>query len=392
MARDARNYAEVAVVRPVSVPYQKQSPHGPLWFIGAALQKLLEASGLSKDAIDGFAAASLMSAPDTTIAFARALGLSPRWLEWLPTGGASGVMSLQRAARAVQAGDAEIIACIAGDSARPSDFANLINNFSGPATAGVMPYGGFGPNGQFAMITRAYMERFGVERADFGRLVVQQRTNALAYAQALIKKPLELEDYLAARPIADPLGLYDCVPPCAGADGFLVMTIERAMDLGLPYARLLSVVERYNAFPEDDIVWRGGWALERERLYAQAGLTPADIDLVQTYDDYPVMSFIQLEDLGFCAKGEAAAFVRENDLTVQTPGLVHNSNGGQLSGGQAGAAGGFLGLVEALRQLTDQALGNPMVACDAALVAGYGMIIYDRCLCSGAAILARAEA
>jgi len=380
-------YADVAICCPVSVPYQRHSPHSPVWFFCEALSRLLGAAGLAKGEIDGLAASSLMHAPDTAVALTRDLGISPRWLEWLPTGGASGIMAMQRAARAVAAGDADVIACIAADSARPDDFARLLANFSHASRAAVNPYGGLGPNAVFAMITRAYMTRFGATRTDFGRLCVSQRRNAMAYEQALFRKPLTLDEYLEARSISEPLGLYDCVPACAGAEAFLVMPVARARTLGLPYAQLLAAGERHNAYPADDIAWRGGWALEAERLYDLAGRGPADVDLLQTYDDYPVISFLQIEDLGFCTKGEAGRFVAEHDLGFASPGLVHNSSGGQLSAGQAGAAGGFLGLVEALRQLTGTAMGNPMAKCQTALVSGYGMVVYDRCLSSAAAML-----
>ena len=91
---------------------------------------------------------------------------------------------------------------------------------------------------------------------------------------------------------------------------------------------------------------------------AQAVIGPDAIDLVQTYDDYPVISMLQFEDLGFCAKDAGSDFIRRNEFG---PGgnLPHNTGGGQLSGGQAGAAGGFLGLVEALRQLTGRPRDTP---------------------------------
>src|SRR5262249_11820723 len=144
--------------------------------------------------------------------------------------------------------------------------------------------------------------------------------------------------------------------PCAGAEAFLVMRAARAQNLGLPFARVLGTIERHNAFADDPIQLRGGWVLDRDALYAQAGVGPTDIDLVQTYDDYPVMTLMQLEDLGFCHKGEAVDFVRRENFTVNGT-FPLNTSGGQLSVGQAGAGGGFLGLVEAIRQLTGQPLG-----------------------------------
>jgi acetyl-CoA acetyltransferase len=174
--------------------------------------------------------------------------------------------------------------------------------------------------------------------------------------------------------------------PCAGAEAFLVMATDRARQLGLPYVTVLGTIERHNAFPDDPIQVRAGWALDRDELYAQASLGPDDIDLVEFYDDYPVITTMQFEDLGFCAKGEGPQLIRDNTFTVDGS-LPLNTSGGQLSVGQAGAAGGFLGIVEAIRQLTGQTTGRAVENARRALVSGFGMINYDRGLCSGAAVL-----
>jgi len=175
--------------------------------------------------------------------------------------------------------------------------------------------------------------------------------------------------------------------PCAGADAFLVLRRARAEALGLPTARILATIERHNAFPDDPIQYRGGWALDRDELYAQAGVGAADVDVLATYDDYPVITLMQIEDLGFCRKGEAPDFVRRHSFTADGSFPI-NTSGGQLSAGQAGAAGGYLGLVEIVRQLTGQALGAKVPNARIGLASGFGMINYDRGLCSGAAILA----
>jgi acetyl-CoA acetyltransferase len=160
-----------------------------------------------------------------------------------------------------------------------------------------------------------------------------------------------------------------------------------AKSLKIPFARLRATIERHNAFAGDPIQLRGGWAMDCAELYAMAGTMPGEIDLMETYDDYPVIVMLQFEDLGFCGKGEAPDFVRAHDLTTGG-NFPHNTSGGQLSVGQAGAAGGHLGLVEAIRQLTGQALGTRVADAKLGLVSGFGMINYDRGLCSGAAILA----
>src|SRR5262249_20708065 len=214
--------------------------------------------------------------------------------------------------------------------------------------------------------------------------------NALAVPHALMKKRLTLEDYMAARPIADPIHLFDCAMPCAGAEAFLVCREDAARSLGLAPVRLISTIERHNAFEEDAIQVRGGWAADAGELWAMAGIGPEAVDFVETYDDYPVIAMMQLEDLGFCAKGEGPEFVRSHTLT-NDGSFPHNTCGGQLSVGQAGAAGGYLGLVEAIRQLTDAPLGSPVPAARIGLGSGFGMINYDRGLASGPAILARAH-
>jgi acetyl-CoA acetyltransferase len=111
------------------------------------------------------------------------------------------------------------------------------------------------------------------------------------------------------------------------------------------------------------------------------------MDFVETYDDYPVISLMQLEDLGFCDKGEGPAFVRKNTFTHDGT-FPFNTNGGQLSVGQAGAGGAYLGVVEALRQVLGQAGPTQVRDARIGLASGFGMINYDRGLASGAAILA----
>ena len=383
-----RGYEGIAVAVPVTVPYVRYSTKSAHWFIARAMANLLKASGLSKRAVDGLSLSSFSMAPDTAVGLTQHLGLSVRWLDHVPMGGASGVVALRRAARAVQAGDADVIACIGADTNHVDSFRSMLGSFSQFARDATYPYGSGGPNAMFAFITAHYMRTFGAMREDFGKLAVAQRRNALMCDHALFKKPLALEEYLSAREIAAPLHLFDCVMPCAGADAFLVMNEQRAQDLGLGYARLLGAIERHNAFWDDPIFVRGGWVLDRDDLFAQAGVKPSELDFVQTYDDYPVIVMMQFEDLGFCEKGEGPQFVRSHSFT-HDGSFPNNTSGGQLSMGQAGAAGGYLGMVEAIRQLTGQAGERAVKDAKIGLVSGFGMVTYDRCLCTGAVILGR---
>jgi len=381
-----KGYEGVALTVPVTVPYERYTTKGAHWYVGQAVRALVQGSGLDKAQIDGLTVSSFSLAPDTAVGVTQHLGLSPRWLDHIPTGGASGVMALRRAARAVQCGDAEVVACVAGDTNHVDSFRQTLGAFSHFARDASYPYGAGGPNSMFAFITAHYMRRYGARREDFGRIAVAQRTNALGNPNALFKKPLTLGEYMAARPVSDPIHLFDCVMPCAGAEAFLVMSPERARDLGLPHVLLRGAIERHNAYSDDPVMVCGGWAMDRDDLYAQAAIQPGDIDVMQTYDDYPVIVMMQFEDLGFCAKGEGPDFVRSHDLT-HAGDFPQNTSGGQLSCGQAGAAGGFIGMTETIRQLTGQAGARAVADARYGLVGGFGMVTYDRCLCTGAAIL-----
>ena len=390
MSGSRTGYEGVAVAVPVTVPYQRYATQGAHWFIGQALKGLLDTSGLDKRQIDGLIISSFSLGPDTAVGVTQHMGLSPRWLDHIPTGGASGVMSLRRAARAVQCGDADIVACVAADTNHVDSFRMMLGGFATFARDASYPYGSGGPNSIFAFITANYMRAYGATREDFGLIAVSQRANALQNSNALFKKPLTLQEYMDARPISDPLHLFDCVMPCAGAEAFLVMRDTKARELGLPYTQLRGAIERHNAYAEDPVMTRGGWLVDRHELYAQAGAKAADVDLIQTYDDYPVIVMLQFEDLGFCDKGGGSQFVRTHTLTHDGD-FPNNTSGGQLSCGQPGAAGGYMGITETVRQLTGAAGARAVPDAQLGLVTGFGMVTYDRCLCTGAVLLGAAS-
>lgn len=385
-----RPYDGVVVCAPVTVPYVRYSTDTAHWWIGRALHQLTKTAGIRPKDIDGLVLSSFTTGADSAVGMTQHLGLSPRWLDHVPMGGVSGVVGLRRAARAVQAGDAQFVAVVAGDTNHVDSFRKTLSSFSRFAQDAVYPYGSGGANASFALITQNYMNMYGVTREDFGKICVAQRDNALSIPFAMMKKKLTLDEYMKARPISDPLHLFDCVMPCAGAEAFLVCREDVARSLKLPAVKLLSTIERHHAFADDPIQTRGGWAMDVDDLWQMAGIRPDDVDVLETYDDYPVIVTMQFEDLGFCKKGEGKDFIRQHSFTTDGS-FPHNTSGGQLSTGQAGAAGGHLGITEAMRQLTDQPIGKPVKDARIAVVSGFGMINYDRGLSSGAAVLARAS-
>jgi acetyl-CoA acetyltransferase len=179
-------------VAPVTVPYVRYSIRSSHWFVAQALARLLKASKLDKSDVDGLSVGSFTLTPDTAVGLTQHLGLTVRWLDHIPLGGACGIVALRRALRAVQAGDADVVACIGADTNHVDSFRQSLGSFSVFARDAVFPYGSGGPNASFAFLTSYYMRQFGATREDFGKLCVAQRDNALSYPYALFKKALTL--------------------------------------------------------------------------------------------------------------------------------------------------------------------------------------------------------
>jgi acetyl-CoA acetyltransferase len=131
---------------------------------------------------------------------------------------------------------------------------------------------------------------------------------------------------------------------------------------------------------------RGGWELFRDELFAEAGHEAKEMDFVQAYDDYPIMVAIQLEDLGFCGKGEIGAFLEAHSMTFDGD-FPLNTGGGQLSCGQTGGGGGMIGLTEAVRQLRREGGRRQVPDATLGLVSGYGMVAYGHGLSASALVL-----
>src|SRR5262247_2678613 len=173
-------YDGIVVAAPVTVPYRRYSTNTAHWWVGRAVREVIRKAGLGSADIDGLSLSSFTVGPDTAIGLTQHLGLSPRWLDDVPLGGASGIVALRRAARAVQAGDAALVACVAADTNHVDTFRKTLSTFSRFAQDAVYPYGAGGANASFALITRNYMNMYGVRREDFAKLCIAQRDNALS--------------------------------------------------------------------------------------------------------------------------------------------------------------------------------------------------------------------
>lgn len=379
----------VRIVGAGQATYEKVSKKSVQRLMYEAGSAALADAGLAWSSVDGLAVTCFLLPPDNAPTVAEHLGLEARFLYQGLYGGASGVAGMAHAARAIRDGACDVALVVAADAFDVAAHNETLDRFNGSIKEYMSPQGFGGANGMFALHTRLYMERHGATRDDFGRFCIALRQNGLKNPNSLFKKELTMEDYLNAKPIADPLRLYDCVMPCIGGDAVVLASERVASRLQGPSVRILAAEEIHNYPANDPYSVPGGWQGLSERLYNRARTAPEEMDFAQLYDDYPVMAFVQLEGLRICKPGTAHEFVRSNDLTTNGNFPV-NTGGGQLSAGQAGASGGMIGVYEAVTQLRGKA-GARQVNCKRGLVSGYGMVAYGRGLSSSAAILERAD-
>ena len=364
--------------------YAKKTDRSLFAFLAEAARQAMQSAGVRKASIDGIAACSFELPPDNAVTLAEQFGMSVSWAYLGTAGGAGPVASVLNAVRAIEAGQAHTVLCVAGDNYDVAGHFRLMDNFNRALKNYGTPHGFGGANGLFGIIQRKHMQTYGTRPEQLGRIAVGQRASAGLNDNALLRAPMTLDDYLASRMIADPLRLYDCVLPCAGAEAVIVGNLADAPDgKGI---KVLAGYEHHNHPVGEPAPLRGGWELYRDALWRDAGYAPTDMDFVQAYDDYPIMVAIQFEDLGFCRKGEVGAFLERHDFSW-AGSLPLNTGGGQLSCGQSGAGGGMIGLTEAVRQLRQEAGDRQVRGARRGLVSGYGMVGYGHGLSTSAMVL-----
>lgn len=361
-------------------PAESTSTRG---LLAQALQRVLAVAGLDRNELDGLAVSSFTLGPDSAIDLAWQLGLRLRWLMQDRNGGASGINMLQHAVRAVEAGDASTVVVLAGDRLLPEEFAHLRDTYNRVTRDELAPIPFGGPNGLFSLLTQRHMAAHGLTRESYGRVAVAQRRWAGRNPLAVYREPLSLEDYLAAPIVAAPLCRYDCVPVVSGADALVVTSAERARG---PAVAVRALRASYNLDGQEGDGLVTGIAGVAGELWPEAGLDPGEVDLAYVYDDYPAMVLVQLADLGLVPGGDLERYVATE---LGPGGRPINTSGGQLSAGQAGAAGGMHGLVEAVTQLQGEAGERQVSEARTAVVTGYGMVLYRYGACANAAVLER---
>lgn len=348
---------------------------------GEVLEQILNSTGVPKSEIDGICVSETMSEtsnPFWAVFMSEMLGLVPTWTQVNGLGGASTIAGIARAASAIRDGLCNTVLVIASDA-----------QSSYPATEQgayrwefQYPTGLRGPVGVFGLLSQRYRIQHGLKDEALAKLAVTQRNHALLNPNACpkLKSPITEEDYLKSRYVSEPLRMLDSVMVCDGANGVLVTSAENAKRLGLKkavYPTGYGEITNFNGDKAKSDITETGFTVAGPKALKQANLQPKDIQLFCPYDDFLIAILIQLEQIGFCARGEGSDFILKTDMSYKGK-LPLNTSGGQISAGQPGLAGGGLNLVEAVRQLFGEAGERQIPGLKNAMTTGIGVIPYGR--------------
>lgn len=347
----------------------------PVDLMAQATHRALADAGLALGEVDALFASSTQL-PMATLNLGEYLGVQPRYSDTTQIGGSSFIAHLQHAQAAIETGRAEVALIAYGSTQRSQGRAAAAPQELSPYEA---PYRPVLPVAAYALAAARHMHDFGTTREQLAEVAVAARAWAALNPVAWQRKPLTVEDVLDAPQVCSPLGTRDCCLVTDGGGAVVLTSAARARDLARPPVYLLGAGEAHThrhisgmpSLTETAAVQSGAAA------FAQAGLRPADVDVVELYDAFTITPIMFLEDLGFCAKGEGGPFVSGGRIA---PGgdFPLNTNGGGLSYCHPGMYGLLL-VVEAVRQLRGDSGDRQLAGCDVALVHGNGGVLSSQC-------------
>jgi acetyl-CoA acetyltransferase len=336
----------------------------------ASLLALAEA-GLKPADVD----ALFIAQPHDTLAgltFAEYLGIQPVITDNNRSGGSAFLLHLEHAALALDAGLCNV-ALVAYGSNQASATGKLVS--TSRASPYEAPYKPLRPISSYALAAARHMHCYGTTRRQLAEVAVAARRWAQLNPEAVAREPLSVDDVLRARMVSTPLSVRDCCLVTDGAAAVVLTRADRAADLHARPVYLLGAAAAVthadiSAMPDLTVT---GAAQSGARAFAQAGVRPADIDVVQVYDAFTINTLLFLEDLGFCAKGEGGAFVESGRIA---PGgaLPVNTSGGGLSYCHPGMFGLFT-VVETVRQLRGECGARQVAGAQLGLAHGNGGVL-----------------
>lgn len=322
------------------------SGSGPVDCMALAAREALADAGIAASEVDGvFASGLQMLMP--ALGLCEQLRIVPRHVDGTQVGGCSPLVQLAHARAAIAAGLCSVALVAYGSTQASSGraFASLSEPMVFEADLG-WP----GPVAAYALIARRHMHLYGTRREDLAEVAVAARRWAALTPGATSRDPLTMDDVLSSRMVASPLTVRDCCLVTDGGGALVVVSAERARERR-DAVHLLGAAEHAShrsiaAMP--DLVVTGA-TITGPRAFAEAGIGPSEVDVLQLYDAFTINPIVFLEDLGFCPKGEGGRFVRDGAIA---PGgcLPVNTNGGGLSFCHPGMYGVFT-LIESVLQL-----------------------------------------
>jgi acetyl-CoA acetyltransferase len=348
-----------------------------------AFKRALDDSGLRKDEIDGLLTFSGQTAPEGQQNYLRVgetLGINPRWTGTMYMGGSTAGALVQQAVLAIDAGMATNVACIYGDAAATGGGVfNRAQGWGDPSSI----WGYMSAAANSAMTAARHMALYGTTSRQLAEIAVACRYHASLNPDAMMRKPITVEDHQASRWIVEPLRLLDCCLVSDGGVCIIVSSAERARDLKQPRVLISGMGQAYttqNLGTED---W---WYAPHQKravddAYAMAGVGAKDIDVAQLYDNFTPSVLLWLEHGGFCKPGEAGAFCEGGRIRLGGE-LPVNTAGGNLS---ESFMEGWLHIVEGVRQMRGQCGTRQVPGAEVGLATGRGMALN----CANALVLAK---
>jgi acetyl-CoA acetyltransferase len=336
-------------------------------------------AGLTLGDVDGLLCAYSMVSPHPMLssAVAEHLGIEPSFTASLQLGGATAATLVMQAAMLVATGTCRHVLAVTGD--------NRLSGMSrDDAVAALAAFGhdqfeqpyGISIPAAYALVARRYMQEYGVTQEQLSAIAVTHRRHAARHPDAHMRTAITIDDVMRSRVIASPLRLLDCCLISDGGAAVVVSDGAARRDLPRGGAAILGYGQGHThehlvAAPS---LVEFGCKQAARRAFARAGMTAADIDVAEIYDSFTITLVVELESIGFFARGEAgpAALAGALDLGGTLP---CNTHGGLLSFGHSGAAGGMFHVVEAVRQLRHEAGPRQVPAAETAFVHGDGGVL-----------------
>ncbi len=362
--------------------FSKESGRSELQLSAEATLAALADAGLQPGDVDGLVTFTMDNSAE--IALARELGMGElRFFSRISYGGGAACASVQQAAMAVATGVADTVVAYRGFNERSGQRFGQVQtwaaqqvNTNGLDNSFSYPHGLSTPAATVAMQARRYLHEYGASSRDFGVVAVADRKHAATNPNAFFHgRPITIEDHQASRMIADPLRLLDCCQESDGAVALVVTSTERARDLAQGAVPILAAAQ---GSARDQYVmtsyYRGDLGIPEmgivgRELWRQSGLGPDDMDTAVLYDHFTPYVLMQLEELGFCGRGEAPGFIADGAIELGGR-LPLNTHGGQL--GEA-YIHGMNGIAEAVRQMRGSSVNQVERARHVLVTAGTGV-------------------